>query len=147
MYGDAAAMRRRAAQLREQSTDIRAMADRMVAHVESLTWEGRAAADLRARVHDRATHLRECANQHETAADSLTKHLSEVERLKDAIDGVERKAGSLVADARTRIAGLNAQATPEGVTIDPTDADRILDRFVPPASGHKDWLTVELPGL
>lgn len=147
MYGDPAAMRRRASQLREQSTDIRAMADRMVAQVESITWEGRAAADLRTRVHDRAALLRDCASQHETAADSLTKHVSEVERLKDAIDGIERKAGSLVADARTRIAQQRSQDTPEGLTIDPTDADRILDRFVPPASGHKDWLTVELPGL
>lgn len=147
MYGDSAAMRKRASQLREQSTDIRAMADRLVAQIESINWEGRAAADMRSRIHDRAAHLRDCAAQHETAAESLTRHVTEVDRLKDSIDGVERKASSLVADARTRIAQQRAQDTPSGVTIDPTDTDRTLDQFVPPTSGHKDWLSVELPGL
>lgn len=147
MYGDSAAMRKRAAQLQEQSTDIRAMADRLVAQIESISWEGRAAADMRSRIHDRAAHLRDCAAQHEAAAESLTKHVVEVERLKDAIDGVERKTHSMVADARTRIAQQRAQSESSGVTIDPTDTDRTLDQFVAPSSGHKDWLTVELPGL
>lgn len=147
MYGDSAAMRKRASQLREQCTDIRAMADRLIAQIESINWEGRAAADMRARIHDRAAHLRDCAAQHETAAESLTRHVAEVERLKDSIDGIERKAHSLVADARTRIAAQQAQDTPAGVTIDATDVDRTLDQFVPPAPGHKDWLTVNLPGL
>ncbi|QIX28294.1 hypothetical protein ncot_18130 [Nocardioides sp. JQ2195] len=147
MYGDPAAMRKRAAQLQEQATDIRAMADRLVAQIESINWEGRAAADMRSRIHDRAAHLRDCAAQHETAAESLTKHVVEVERLKDAIDGIERKSSSLVADARTRIAQQRAQSESSGVTIDPDDTDRTLDQFVAPTSGHKDWLTVELPGL
>lgn len=147
MYGDSAAMRKRAAQLQEQSTDIRAMADRLVAQIESINWEGRAAADMRSRIHDRAAHLRDCAAQHEAAAESLTKHVVEVERLKDAIDGIERKTHSMVADARTRIAQQRAQGESSGVTIDPTDTDRTLDQFVAPTSGHKDWLTVELPGL
>lgn len=147
MYGDPAVMRRRVAQLREQGTDIRAMADRLIAQIESIGWEGRAAADMRARIHDRAAHLRDCAAQHENAAESLTAHLTEVERLKDSIDGLERKAHSLVTDARNRIARQRAQATPGTVTIDPTDTDRTLDQFVPPAPGHKDWLSINLPGL
>lgn len=147
MYGDSAAMRKRAAQLREQSTDIRAMADRLVAQIETSNWEGRAGADMRARVHDRAAHLRDCANAHETAAESLEKHLTEVDRLKDAISDIERKADSLVADARGRIAATRAQETAPGVVIEPTDEDRVLDQFDAPKSGHKDWLTVNLPGL
>ncbi|MDT0200491.1 hypothetical protein [Nocardioides sp. AE5] len=146
MYGDSAATRKRAGQLREQATDIRAMADRLVGQIDAITWDGRAAADLRQRIQDRAGLLRECAAQHETAADSLTRHVNEVDRLKDAIAGVERKAGSLVADARTRIAALDA-APSDGVRVEASDTDRTLDQFVPPAPGHKDWLTVELPGL
>lgn len=147
MYGESATMRKRADQLRDQATDIRSMADRLDGQIEAINWEGRAAADMRARIHDRAAHLRDCADLHETASESLTKHVVEVERLKDSIEGVQRRATSLVADARTRIAQLQAEDTPAGVTIDPTDSDRILSQFVPPAKGHKDWLTVELPGL
>jgi hypothetical protein len=90
MYGDTATMRKRAAQLREQGSDVRALADRLVAQLEGLRWEGRAAADLRSRIHDRAGHLRDCAGQHENAAEALEKHLDECDRLKDAISGTER---------------------------------------------------------
>ena len=147
MYGDTAAMRKRAAQLREQGTDVRTMADRLVAQLEALDWQGRAAADMRSRIHDRAAHLRDCAGQHENAAESLERHLSEVDRLKDSIATTERKASSLVTDARTRIAQLSRQDDPAGMTREPTDSDRLLDQFVPPQPGHKDWLTVNLPGL
>jgi chromosome segregation ATPase len=147
MYGETAAMRKRAAQLREQGTDVRTMADRLVAQLETLDWQGRAAADMRSRIHDRAAHLRDCASQHENAAESLERHLSEVDRLKDSIASTERKASSLVTDARTRIAQLSRQDDPTGVIREPTDSDRLLDQFVPPQPGHKDWLTVTLPGL
>ena len=72
---------------------------------------------------------------------------SEVDRLKDSISTTERKASSLVTDARTRIAQLHRHDDPAGVTREPTDTDRLLDQFVPPEPGHKDWLTVTLPGL
>ncbi len=147
MYGDTAAMRRRAAQLREQGTDVRALADRLVGQLETLDWQGRAATDMRSRIQERAAHLRECAGQHETAADSLEHHLAEVDRLKDAIATTERKASALVTDARTRIAQLERHDDPAGVRREPTDTDRLLDQFAPPEPGHKDWLTVSLPGL
>jgi hypothetical protein len=147
MYGDTAAMRKRAAQLRDQGGDVRAMADRLVAQLDTLDWQGRAAADMRSRIHDRAAHLRDCASQHEDAAESLDRHLGEVDRLKDAIGTTERKASSLVTDARARIAQLSRHDDPAGVTRAPSDTDRQLDQFVPPQPGHKDWLTVTLPGL
>jgi len=147
MYGDTAAMRKRAAQLREQGTDVRAMADRLVAQLETLDWQGRAAEDMRSRIHDRAAHLRDSAGQHEAAADTLERHLSEVDRLKDSISTTERRAFSLVTDARTRIAQLHRLDDPAGVMREPTDTDRLLDQFVPPEPGHKDWLNVTLPGL
>ena len=50
---------------------------------------------------------------------------------------------SLVTAARDRLAGLVGGLV--GGLADPVDD--LLDRFVPPPSGHKDWLTVRLPGV
>ena len=77
MYGDTAASRKRVAQLREQSGDIRAAADRLVAQAESVPWHGRAAEAMRTRIKERANHLRVAAGHHETAADSLARHLTD----------------------------------------------------------------------
>ena len=59
MYGDSGVMRKRAAQLREQAGDIRALADHLVAQTEGVAWTGRAADAMRERVRDRAAHLRD----------------------------------------------------------------------------------------
>ena len=124
MYGESAAMRRRAGQLREQGADVRALADRLVAQVDAVGWTGRAATALRDRVQDRAALLRNCATQHENAAESLERHLTEVDLVKDAIADVERRAGSLVDEYAL-----------------------LRERFVAPPPGHKDWLNITLPGL
>ena len=124
MYGESAASRKRVAQLREQSGDIRATADRLVAQAESVPWRGRAAEAMRARIKERANQLRVAAGHHETAADSLARHVTEIDTRKDAIESIRHKADSLTSDEDAALAG-----------------------FVPPPSGHKDWLTVELPGL
>lgn len=136
MYGETAAMRRRVGQLREQGLEIRRMAERLVAQAESVPWHGRAADSMRLRIKDRAAHLREAAVLHDDAAEALDRHLHEVDRLQDAVATVERKVGSLVADARARAA--------EGR---PAAGDEVLLAFVPPSTGHRDWLDVELPGL
>lgn len=147
MYGETGAVRRRAAQLREQGQDIRTMADRLVAQTEAIAWAGRAADAMRERVRERATHLRDVAARHETAADSLERHLHQVEGLKDIIATTERKATSLVADARARVAAIEAHDDPGGVRREPAREDLVLADFTPPPAGHKDWLTIELPGL
>ncbi|MGH3347302.1 MAG: hypothetical protein ACRDO4_09990 [Nocardioides sp.] len=146
MYGDTAVMRKHAAALRDQGADIRAMADHLVGQAEQIGWAGRAAAAMRERVRERAAHLRGCASSHEGAADALEQHLHDVERSKDAIAEVERKAGSLVADAQTRVARVDAYDDPEGVERRASDEDRALAAFTPPPSGHRDWLTIDLPG-
>lgn len=120
MYGDTEVMRKHAGRLREQGVDLRALADRLVAQTESAGWAGRAADALAERVRERATNLRDIAARHDGAAQAMEAHLLEVDRLKDAIAGAERRAGSLAADA------------PE-----PTDL---------PPPGHKDWLAVDLRG-
>ena len=126
MYGDTDVMRKRAAQLREQGVDIRAMADRLVAQTEGIGWTGRAADALGERMRERAVHLRDVAARHDGAAESLEAHLLEVDRLKDGIAAAERKAEVLVSEA---------------------PGDRSTTDFTPPPPGHKDWLAVELPGL
>ena len=143
MYGDTAAGRRRVAQLREQGGDIRAMASRLVAQSEAVPWHGKAAESMRSRIKDRAHHLRAVAAQHETAAESLAAHLTEVDALKDAIEVHSHKATTLVEDARTR----SAQTSPGDPAPEPDGAETALLTFDPPPAGHKDWLTVNLPGL
>jgi uncharacterized protein YhaN len=144
MYGDTAAGRKRVAQLREQGGDIRALAARLVAQAEAVPWHGKAADAMRERIKERADHLRAAAGHHETAADSLARHLQEVDTLKEAIDTRTHKATTLVEDARTR---ASEAAGPDGTPAeaDPTDASLLA--FDPPPAGHKDWLTVTLPGL
>lgn len=152
MYGDTEVMRHHARQLREQATDVRSLADRLVTSTESLGWSGRAAASMRERVTDRATHLRGAAARHETAADALEKHLHEIDRHQEAIAETERKATTLVADARERVARVE-QAREAGDSVlsdlpsEPDPDDVTLVAFDPPPSGHRDWLGVQLPGL
>lgn len=150
MYGDPDVMRKRARQLREQGADIRALADQLVAQTESLGWTGRAAESMRHRAQERATHLRAAADRHETAAESLDRHSLEVARLQETIGETERRAASLVAEARTRVARIesdNEGRADSGLRTLPDADDRTLADFAPPPSGHKDWLTVDLPGL
>jgi len=144
MYGDTAAGRKRVAQLREQGGDIRALAARLVAQAEAVPWHGKAADAMRERIKERADHLRAAAGHHETAADSLARHLQEVDTLKEAIDTRSHKAATLVEDARTR---ASESAGPDGAPADDDPADAALLAFDPPPAGHKDWLTVTLPGL
>ena len=150
MYGDTDVMLRRAGQLREQGADIRGLADQLVARTEALGWTGRAAESMRHRIRDRATHLRAAAAQHETAAESLDRHAHEVARVQETIADTERKVTALVAEARTRIARIeasNQDGADTGVHTLPDPDDRTLAAFDPPPTGHKDWLTVDLPGL
>ncbi len=141
MYGDTAAGRKRVAQLREQGGDIRALAARLVSQAEAVPWHGKAADAMRERIKERAGHLRTAAAQHETAAESLAKHLAEVDTLKEAIEVRSHKATTLVEDARTRASEAGDAAGR------PDAAEAALLAFDPPPAGHKDWLTVELPGL
>lgn len=127
MYGDTDVMRKRGAELREQSVDLRALADRLVARTEGVGWTGRAADALTVRIRERAAHLRDVAARHDTAADSLDAHVLEVDRLKDVIAAAERRAARIAEDAPG----------------EPADA---AAAFVPPPPGHRDWLTVDLPG-
>ncbi|MCW2738028.1 hypothetical protein [Nocardioides sp.] len=145
MYGDTAAGRKRVAQLREQGGDIRALAARLVSQAEAAPWHGKAADAMRERIKERANHLRAAAAHHETAADSLARHLAEVDSLKEAIDTRSHKATSLVEDARTRASQAGAEEGEAPVEADATET--ALLAFDPPPAGHKDWLTVTLPGL
>jgi hypothetical protein len=122
MYGDTDVMRKQPDRLREQGAEIRAMADQLVAQAEAVTWAGRAGDAMRERVRERAARLREAADRHDVAGDSLDAHTQVVDELKDSIAETERRATALLDDG----------ALPE---------------FEPPGPGHKDWLSVTLPGV
>lgn len=148
-YGDSEVVHRRAGQLREQGVDIRALADQLVARTEALGWTGRAAESMRQRIQERAVRLRAAAAQHETAADALDRHAHLVGDVHDAIADTERRVTSLVAEARTRIARIEADNADHEAAVHtlPEPDDRTLADFTPPPSGHKDWLSIDLPGL
>jgi len=121
LYGDSSVIRKRATQVRDQGSDVRALADQLVATTEALSWTGRAARDLHAIVTERASELRAAAAAHATAADLLDRHGQEVARLQEAVAENERR----FRDRQT------AGELPAGTE--------------PPPPGHKDWLTYELP--
>lgn len=145
-YGDVDVLRRRVDQLREQASDVRSLADQVVGRTDAVGWTGRAAETLRQRVADRASDLRAAADRHETAADSLEKHLVEVDRQQEEIATLERTATDLVAEARTRVAHAR-DSSADGVRVDPDPDDLTLAGFEAPDPGHRDWLDVDLPGL
>jgi hypothetical protein len=120
MYGDSEVMRKHVGRLREQADTIRSLADHLVAQAEAVAWPGRAGDAMRERIRDRAARLRETADRHDTAADTLEGHRLLVDELKDSIAENERRATALLEDGA-------------------------LPRFESPAPGHKDWLAVSLP--
>ncbi|MDN4171989.1 hypothetical protein QWY28_03445 [Nocardioides sp. SOB77] len=131
-YGDAAAIRALAARLREQAAEVAAEADRLARLAEATGWTGLAADAMRDRAHDGARALRRTAGLHEDAAEALDRHAAEVQRRTELVAAAERTFEALVDAARDRLGGL---------------VDRFLDQVAPPPSGHRDWLTFELPGF
>jgi hypothetical protein len=95
---------------------------------------------MRLRVQTQSGALRRTAQLHEHAASALERHADAVDRLKALIAAIERKVMALVEAARSRLSGLVDVVLPDPV-------DQLLARFVPPPSGHRDWLTVDLPHL
>ncbi len=140
MYGDTETIRGLARTMRDQGTALRSRADRVLSRVDAVPWEGLAADAMRARVRAQVGALRRTAGLADDAAVALQRHADEVDRRKALIAEIERKAMALVAAARDRLAGLVASVLPDPV-------DELLDRFVPPPPGHRDWLLVDLPGL
>ena len=140
MYGDTETIRGLARTMREQGTALRVEAGAVLAQVDSTPWTGLAADAMRLRVRAQTAALRRTADLADDAAAALERHADEVDRLKALIAAIERAALALVAAARERLGGLVGAALPDPV-------DQLLARFVPPPSGHRDWLTVDLPGL
>ena len=106
MYGDTAVIRRLAARMSEQGTEIRHDADRLVEASQQVLWEGRAARAMRERMTERAVALRRTADEHDDAARALRRHADEVDRLKDLIREIARRVQGLVEGACARLASL-----------------------------------------
>ncbi|MCL2542505.1 MAG: hypothetical protein FWE71_08620 [Nocardioidaceae bacterium] len=149
MYGDSPQIKRRTDQLREQGVELHALADRLVAQTEAVGWRGRAAAALHGRIGERAATLRDLGELHQSASDALASHRHAVDEAKERIAEVQQRAERLVEGARERAAAIerdNADRAPE-LRVAPAEDDAVLLAFEPPPDGHKDWLTVDLPGL
>ena len=140
MYGDTDAIRGLARTMRDQGTALRSQADWVLSRAEAVPWQGLAADAMRVRVRAQVRALRHTAELTDDAAVALVRHADEADRVKALIAAIERKAMALVAAAKDRLAGLVASVLPDPV-------DELLDRFVPPPTGHRDWLLVDLPGL
>lgn len=142
MYGDTEAIRGLARGLRRQGDDIRWEADMLQSQAEAVPWHGVAAEAMRCLARYRVGQLKRTARLHDEAASALDDHADAVDKIKALIALIEDRVMALIAAARDRIAGVLGVV---GGLVDPVDD--LLDRFVPPPSGHKDWLTVDLPGL
>jgi hypothetical protein len=140
MYGDTEAIRRLARTMSDQGEALRSEATTLIARAEAVPWQGLAAEAMRARVRAQTAALRRTAELSDEAAVALVRHADEVDRLKALIAEIERRVTALVSAARDRLAGLVASVLPDPL-------DELLARFVPPPSGHRDWLLVDLPGL
>ncbi|QSR28305.1 hypothetical protein CFH99_22025 [Nocardioides aromaticivorans] len=148
MYGDTELIRRRVSALRDQGADVRALADELVARVDGLGWSGRAAEAMRERVTERARHLRIAADRHVSAADALADHAEAVDTTAEEIAAIQARVSAKVADAQARIDAIAARnERSDGPQITPDPHDEALAAFVAPPPGHRDWLSVDLPGL
>jgi hypothetical protein len=143
MYGDTETIRGLARTMRAQAAALRSEAALLLARADATPWSGLAADAMRLRVRAQAESLRHTASLADEAALALERHADEVDRLKALIAAIEEKVMALVAAAKDRLgelAGLAAEVLPDPV-------DDLLAHFDPPPPGHRDWLTVSLPGL
>ncbi|MDN5745125.1 MAG: hypothetical protein L0H31_08385 [Nocardioidaceae bacterium] len=148
MNGDTSVIRRRVLALRDQSADIRALADQLVARVESLAWNGRAAEAMATRVSDRAAHLRGVAERHHTAGDALAEHAGAVDIAAEEIAQIQTRVEAMIADARVRVDEVaTANRSAHGSSITPDARDVRLLAFQAPPRGHRAWLDIDIPGL
>jgi hypothetical protein len=143
MYGDTEVIRALARTVRGHGTAIHAEAEELLGRAEAAPWEGLAADAMRLRVRGQVHALRHTARLHEDAATALERHADDVDRLKALIAAIEHQVMALVEAARSRLAGLVDLLD----TVLPDPVDELLAHFVPPPSGHRDWLAVDLPGL
>lgn len=140
MYGDTNVIRGLARTMGDQAVALRAEAATLLARAEGTLWEGVAAEAMRLRVRAQVQSLRRAAWLADEAAEALVRHADEVDRLKALIAAIERKVMAMVKAAQDRLAGLV-----DAVLDDPVD--ELLARFVPPPTGHRDWLAVDLPAI
>lgn len=147
MYGDPTVIRGLARTLRDQAADIRTEADHLVGLAEDVPWTGLSADAMRRRARGRAGDLRRTASEHDAAADALDRHAREVERLQELIAATEQRVRSLMDAARERLSTLAHQLLDGIRQALPDPLDELLDRFVPPPSGSREWLEVDLPGV
>jgi hypothetical protein len=138
MYGDTSVIHGHARRLRERAGDIRSEADSLLGSAEAVRWTGVAADAMRRLAREHAAGLHSCAGAHDDAADALDQHARAVDRVKELIADIERRALGLIGSATSGLAGVVRHALPDAV-------DRWAHDFDPPAHGSREWLDVRLP--
>ena len=147
MYGDATALRDLARRLSDRAEEIRRSAARLERLIDGVAWEGLAADAMRHQTGLQLRALGHAAQLHDDAAHALLRHAREVQRLQDLIAVIERRVAGLIDAARSRIAAVGRGLIDGLIGRRPDPVDELLDRFRPPPPGHRDWLSVRLPGL
>jgi hypothetical protein len=147
VYGDTEVIRSRARAMRDQACEIRREADELLGRAEAAMWHGWAADAMRSHARDRVAALRRTALSHDDAAAALERHAAEVDRLKALIAALEQRFHRLVSGAKDRLAEVAHQPLDGLRRLLPDPVDELLVRFSAPAAGHKEWLSVDLPGL
>jgi ABC-type transporter Mla subunit MlaD len=151
MYGDTEAIRGLARTMRGEAAALRSEATGLLTKAEAVPWTGLAADAMRSRVQAQVGSLRRTAELADDAAQALDRHADEVDRLKALIASIEHRVLGAMAAAKQRLAGLvgMAEGLVDGLVGSalPDPLDELLARFDPPPHGHRDWLSVSLPGL
>jgi hypothetical protein len=142
MYGDTTVIRGLARRLRDQGADIRAEAESLAAHAESVSWSGLAADAMRGVARAHAGDLRQCAVRHADAAEALERHAREVDRIEEVIADIERRVDNVLRSAGHALGGF-AHALAHVV---PDPLEHWARHFDPPPHGSVEWLDVHVPG-
>lgn len=101
MYGDTAAIRRRASGLREAAQEARNQAAALRTQTGAMLWESHAATVLRGRVTATLSDYERLANEVDEAATALEAHATKVDSVKAAIGKAERAIRGAVEAARS----------------------------------------------
>jgi ABC-type transporter Mla subunit MlaD len=134
MYGDTAAIRRRASDLDRGSEDVRERASSVVSRAGNLEWHSTAAAAFRSKVGDHAQTLSGSGHKLEAAAEKLRAHASEVDRIKaeieramQSVQAVWDSAASVVGNAVEVAKTVASSAVNEFMKVVDTVHDAVAD--------------------
>lgn len=106
MYGDTTTIRALAGRLLERADEIRDLAATLATQSDRVPWTGLAADAMRAHTGHQLAALLRTAGLHEDAAEALTVHAREVDRLKELLTEGAELVDGVVGGAVDGLKGL-----------------------------------------